>query len=122
MNKPCSTCPFREGTTNYGAIDWLQDVMIGIKSGQMTHTCHKTDPAADGYVRGDQVQHCSGYLGMLKKSFGDLPIALKAKLAGDVKLEDIPTRGIFYIRQFIRHHMKPFGLDVGDQIFKGLKG
>lgn len=59
MKEPCNTCPFRRHTENTGVIDWAYDVYRMIRMSKFSHTCHKTDPNADGYVRGE-AQQCAG--------------------------------------------------------------
>lgn len=108
MKKPCKTCPFLIGTENIGASDWLVDVIIGVKRENLDHSCHRTDPRADGYKAGEP-SHCWGFLGMMKNK-SNTCISSKASLEivnGDLDWEDIPTEGIFKsIPELIKHHAK----------------
>lgn len=61
MSKPCSDCPFVIKNELKGAPDWLADVFYGhTLNASFRHTCHKTDPDADGYVRGE-AKSCVGF-------------------------------------------------------------
>lgn len=61
---PCKTCPFLKESKNYGSVDWLRDVFNLLKEGNLNHSCHTTDPIADGYVGGEK-RFCDG-IKMLK--------------------------------------------------------
>jgi hypothetical protein len=58
--KPCSTCPFVIGSTNHGSPDWLKDVLGLAIHNKGKHTCHRSDPKADGYIKGQPID-CSGF-------------------------------------------------------------
>lgn len=67
--KPCNDCPFLKATPLAGSPDWLRDVMeVGRRNPFFTHSCHKTDPQACGYV-GKKSRECAGHLRMI---FNDL--------------------------------------------------
>lgn len=59
--KPCNTCPFLKNSGNFGSIEWLEDVFrLVVKKQTDMHTCHKTDPNADGFVQGNGERMCDG--------------------------------------------------------------
>lgn len=59
--KPCNTCPFLKNSTNFGCREWLIDVAkLVLMKKTDSHTCHKTDPNADGYVKGNGKKMCDG--------------------------------------------------------------
>jgi len=59
--KPCNTCPFLTDSTNFGCREWVIDVArLYVHGKTEAHTCHKTDPNADGYVKGDGEKKCDG--------------------------------------------------------------
>lgn len=100
MHQPCRTCPFREKPVQAGAADWLIDLIKGMMSGGLDHSCHLTDRKADK-VEGDRPtkkkRHCIGYLGMMKRS-GWHAIGRKAVMAmasGEIDWDKIPTKGVF---------------------------
>ncbi len=48
-----------------GSPDWLTDVLeFNLRNKYFEHTCHKTDPNADGYVGGKK-RECKGHLTMI---------------------------------------------------------
>lgn len=61
---PCKTCPFLKDSKNYGSVDWLEDVFHLLQRENTSHTCHSTDPIADGYIGGNK-RMCDG-IKMLK--------------------------------------------------------
>lgn len=64
--KPCSDCPFKISSPLGGSPDWLKDVMsLSIIDKYFRHTCHKTDPKADGYSGAKKVTECAGHVQML---------------------------------------------------------
>jgi len=72
-SKPCSDCPFVVSTPLSGSVEWLEDVFKAtMPEGSMMHSCHKTDPRADGYVRG-KARMCSGYIQMLENELNNTP-------------------------------------------------
>lgn len=61
--KPCNTCPFVKAHRLDGSPDWLRDVInFRRKDPFFSHTCHKTDPKADGYVGAKKARECAGHL------------------------------------------------------------
>lgn len=65
-NKPCNTCPFVKKNELLGSPEWLTDVMRSMKINRyFTHTCHKTDPVADGFIGAKKVIECRGHLQVL---------------------------------------------------------
>lgn len=110
--KPCNTCPFLKGTENLGALDWLKDIAEGVKRGSLSHSCHKTDPKADGYVGHKEGKDsvCVGFLGMIKKISLDCidPKINKAMVEGRFDFADVPTEGCFEsFSAFAQHHLAP---------------
>lgn len=64
--KPCNDCPFLKSSPLQGAPDWLEDVMKHHHADPyFTHSCHKTDPRADGFVGGKKSRECAGHLMMI---------------------------------------------------------
>lgn len=61
--KPCNDCPFIVKTPLAGSPDWALDVLLRYKTQSLgfKHTCHKTDPVADGFVGGKAVRQCAGF-------------------------------------------------------------
>lgn len=71
---PCNTCPFLKKTPLEGAPDWLKDVIRLHKQDPFfNHTCHKTDPKADGYVGGKKVTSCAGHIQMIMNAVDGTP-------------------------------------------------
>lgn len=111
MKKPCSTCPFVKNSQNEGAPDWFNDVIYGIMGGSLVHSCHRTDPKADGFVGTEEVQHCVGFLGMMKQETKVdcySPQLDKALLERKLDWNDIPTQGIYTLREFLSVYKKKF--------------
>jgi hypothetical protein len=71
--KACSDCPFMRSSPLVGATDWLEDV---IKRNHMDqyfeHSCHKTDPNADGYIGGKK-RECKGHLQIIMNKSDKTP-------------------------------------------------
>ncbi|MGE0525866.1 MAG: hypothetical protein AB7G93_09650 [Bdellovibrionales bacterium] len=64
--KPCNECPFVKASPLDGSPDWLRDVFeFSRKDEYFYHTCHKTDPNADGFVGGKKKRECAGHLQMM---------------------------------------------------------
>lgn len=58
---PCSDCPFKKPFKENGSIEWIEDVMERHQKDQFfAHTCHKTDPKADGYIGRGKKRLCAG--------------------------------------------------------------
>src|SRR5262249_11379171 len=96
MKKPCETCPFRSDIPLDGAPAWVNDILKGAGKGTLQHSCHRSDPKADGYKGAKKTQHCIGYLGFLKNIRG-APSAevFMAALRGELDWNAVPTEGIW---------------------------
>lgn len=96
MKKPCDSCPFRSDIPLIGAPDWAMDVLQGIRSGNLAHSCHKTDPKADGFKNTKKTQHCMGFLGLMKNmgEFGGSD-TIVAMVRGDLNWDAVPTEGLW---------------------------
>lgn len=71
--RPCADCPFLRSTPLVGSADWLQDVYIAhVKDPFFNHSCHKTDPNADGYVKGKR-RECGGHQQMIMNERDETP-------------------------------------------------
>lgn len=72
MKRPCADCPFRRAVPKHeGIAANLVSMVTAARAGTLAHTCHKTDPRADGGKRRGQtgkLQHCAGAILMAKKS------------------------------------------------------
>lgn len=56
-----------------GSPDWLLDVIQRDSANPyFRHTCHKTDPAADGFV-GGKVRECVGHVAMMLNKIDKTP-------------------------------------------------
>ena len=63
--KPCNDCPFVKKTPLQGSPEWLKDVLKYHRENQFfTHSCHKTDPNADGYNGAKKTVGCAGHFEM----------------------------------------------------------
>ncbi len=73
--KPCSDCPFMKSSPLQGAPEWLKDVMdIGLLHPSIRHSCHKTDPVADGFNgRAKKTRECSGHIRMMMNEMDKTP-------------------------------------------------
>ena len=72
--KPCGDCPFVRATPLDGAPDWLEDVMrLGQANPYFEHSCHKTDPKADGFAGAKKTRECAGHLRMMLNQFEKTP-------------------------------------------------
>lgn len=72
--KPCSDCPFKTSSPIVGAPEWLGDVLKYKRADNFfSHTCHKTDPGADGYVGGKKKKECAGHLTMMFNEMDGTP-------------------------------------------------
>lgn len=67
--KSCNDCPFMKSSPLNGSPDWLKDVMrFHHADPYFSHSCHKTDPGADGFVPGKKnlkKRECAGHLAMI---------------------------------------------------------
>jgi hypothetical protein len=62
----CSNCPFKKSTALIGSPDWLRDVFdMHTRDKFFHHTCHKTDPKADGYMGAKKKTECGGHIIMM---------------------------------------------------------
>lgn len=74
MSKPCSDCPFVKSSPLSGSPDWLRDILERqVNDEYFRHTCHKTDPNADGYRGGKKVRDCSGHIMIMMNDFDKTP-------------------------------------------------
>lgn len=74
MRKPCNDCPFKKSSPLVGAPDWVKDVAVrNLEDEYFSHSCHKTDPKADGFVGGQKVIECAGRLRMLFNEMDGTP-------------------------------------------------
>lgn len=96
MKKPCDSCPFRSDIPLVGAPDWAHDVLTGIRRGNLAHSCHKTDPKADGFKGTKKTYHCMGFLGLMK-NMDQTPgsDAVMAMVRGQLDWDAIPTDGVW---------------------------
>ena len=66
LTAPCSDCPYRRNSPAHeGIAKNLPFVISQLMTDQaVAHSCHKTDPRADGFKPGYEgdVQHCAGFL------------------------------------------------------------
>lgn len=119
MHQPCKTCPFRENPVEPGAIDWLIDLMEGLKRGSLNHTCHQSDRKADLYAGHKRRRPCVGFLGMMKRFDGSCPsdAAMVAMVRGELDWNKIPTKGVFASpRDCIQFHGKANGIDFEKEV------
>lgn len=66
----CKTCPFRKKAKIIGSREYLIDVFGLLYHGSLKHSCHRTDPKADGYVGGETKQ-CLGILKVADNDAGE---------------------------------------------------
>ena len=100
MTGPCADCPFRRNAPEHeGVCAAIVGHLEAINNHRFAHTCHKTDPNADGPVNGSEapppLQHCGGAMHFLVRA-GDgcdlqLPL-LKAAEAGKLDLSELVKR------------------------------
>lgn len=115
--KPCNTCPFRKNSPNHGSAEWLIDVMKGLMAKNLEHSCHKTDPNADGYVghQAGKDSICIGAVAMIKADSNrcyDNRVK-RAIFEGRMDWDDVSTEGVFQrCRDFVKHHLRPFEKEV----------
>ena len=107
--KPCRTCPFLENSENYGNSDWFIDVCEQLEKEQLTHSCHRTDPRADGYVnhKDGKDSICWGAVGMLKaekNSCQDSRVMMML-VEGTIDWGNVETKDCFKsVKSFLKHH------------------
>lgn len=72
--KACKDCPFKRSSELLGSPEWLTDVFKFSKQFEFfPHTCHKTDPKADGYKGAKKVRECAGHVQMLMNKCDGTP-------------------------------------------------
>ena len=71
--KPCNDCPFKVSSGFEGAPDWLEDVMKAHRAGNLSHSCHKTDPEADGFAGAPIKRECVGLLTIEMNDYDGTP-------------------------------------------------
>lgn len=97
LRTPCKDCPFRKDVPLHdGVADSLPKLMGQFMGGDDAfHTCHKTDPrsdSAEGQAFRGPIQHCAGFLIMLRRS--RFPFPKKARAAGAIPFNyrvDLPV-------------------------------
>ena len=88
LKEPCLDCPFRtDSPFHSGIAKELPRLTESIDEGNLVHSCHKTDPRADGFTKLDKgkIQHCAGMMIMEIKDKEDvtMPMLLYGKLDYD---------------------------------------
>lgn len=74
MKKPCSDCPFVKKNPLQGSPAWLKDVVtMHREDPYFHHTCHKTDPKADGFSGAKKVRSCVGHTTMIMNDLDETP-------------------------------------------------
>lgn len=72
--KTCSDCPFMKKSPLAGSTEWLRDVMTSSINDQFfMHTCHKTDPNADGFSGAKKIRECRGHLKIIMNDADKTP-------------------------------------------------
>lgn len=74
--KPCTDCPFKVSSSLEGSPEWLKDIVKIRKLGGEeygSHSCHQTDPNADGYKGSKKKRECMGYLTMIMNKYDETP-------------------------------------------------
>lgn len=110
MKKPCDSCPFRKDVPLIGAPDWVLDVAKGFAAKSLSHSCHKSDPNADGFVGGKRKQHCIGILGVMK-NMGDCYShdAIMALVRGELEWESVPTENCWGdIKEMLKAYLEKY--------------
>ncbi len=105
-HRACSTCPFVRGTTNIGSAEWLREIIEMFKGPSGSHTCHRSDPQADGYIAG-QPHQCVGFLALTRNEGDKLatPDAYLAYVNGDIDPGSLPQDECFSTAlEMIEHH------------------
>lgn len=98
--KACNDCPFMKSSPLAGSPDWLTDVVnFHKKDPCFEHTCHKTDPNADGFAGKEKKRECIGHLRMVMNDYDKAP----------------GKDGVYdSIEQMVRAYMKHWGVKVPD--------
>ncbi len=74
MSNPCNECPFLKSTPLVGAPDWLKDVFAAVKEDPFfVHSCHQTDPRADGFKGIKKNRECAGNIFMMINEIDKTP-------------------------------------------------
>lgn len=73
LTRPCGNCPFRSDRTDIledASPDWAEETLQILSDPYLSgHSCHKTDPTADGFnpdYKGP-TEHCAGISILLKR-------------------------------------------------------
>lgn len=108
LKGPCSDCPFgKNAPFHSGIIADLEKLLYGLAKGDIIHTCHKTDPRADGFIATSKnVQHCGGLLQMMARDAslcGSAQLHALATEQWDGKVHE-PRRVFKSIRELIIHY------------------
>lgn len=88
LRSPCDDCPFRtDAPMHEGIMSELPQKILLLESGNLAHTCHKTDPRADCAPErrappGSPIQHCAGAIIMALKIDKWQHIMTRGLLAG----------------------------------------
>ena len=88
----CKTCPFIKNTQNFGRADWLVDVKRLFENHSLKHSCHVTDPQADGYING-QPRDCVGIKQLYINNCSEIHM-----------FEDVFRN----VKEFFKHHLKAY--------------
>lgn len=70
LKSPCADCPFRRDAPDHaGIVSAIPGYLETIAAGRFGHSCHCTDPSADGFKGGDgPIEFCAGSLQFLLRS------------------------------------------------------
>lgn len=110
VKKQCADCPFHKRSPLNGSADWFVDVMRGWKNDNLDHTCHVTDPKADGYKGGTKKQ-CIGFLGLQKiEDHVVSQEALSAMATGELEWCAVSTDGIYRFEEMVLAYAKKYKL------------
>lgn len=72
--KPCGDCPFMKNSPLNGSVEWMEDVFNFYRADKFfKHTCHKTDPKADGYNGAKKVMECAGHVQIMMNEMDKTP-------------------------------------------------
>lgn len=97
LRNPCADCPFtRNGPPDHsGVLSSLPAYLELLKTGDLVHSCHKTDPrpGCDGNRDYEgKTQHCSGVLQMFAKSEIGIGSSIFQALSHGVDLGELIDR------------------------------